>query len=96
MRKRRLFLVAAALLAFLLLFTLLLPVLEAGHDCCGEHCAVCEQIRACIRLLRDLLPALALIQSAALLPVLIKSRWEGLPFPRRKTTLIALKVKLSD
>ncbi len=96
MRERRPPAVMAAVLALILLFSLFLPVLEAEHDCCGEDCPVCEQIRACLQLLRDLLPALAAAGTAALLSVPVRGPGEGQVFARFETTLIALKVKLSD
>ena len=53
-KPRRLVSVLALLAAFMLLFSVLYIALEADHDCCGEDCAICAQLRACEDLLRDL------------------------------------------
>lgn len=56
-RPKRSAAVLALLVAFLMLFSVLFIALEADHDCCGEGCAVCTQIRACEDLLRNLMTA---------------------------------------
>ena len=38
--------------------------LNADHDCCGEDCRICAQIRACEELLLDLLPVEAVLLAA--------------------------------
>lgn len=45
---------AAVLLACALLFSVCFVALETGHDCDGEHCAVCRQLQACQTLLERL------------------------------------------
>ena len=89
--------ILAAVLAFVLLFSVLYLALEADHDCChGEDCAICAQIHACVQLLRQLTLTLALA-----LPVLSHAGTfavlhRGFARACRQTNLITLKVKLSD
>ena len=39
-------------LLFVLLFSISYVTLESDHDCCGEHCHVCECLEACGNALR--------------------------------------------
>ena len=52
-RRNRTAAILAAVLALILLFSALFIVLEADHDCHGENCRVCMQIRLCEGLLRQ-------------------------------------------
>ena len=69
------------------------PLLEVGHDCCGENCAVCGLIRVCRAILQgNLLTAAAVtFCSGCLLLVLTDVRASV-----RAVTPVLLKVKLSD
>ncbi len=91
---------AAALVlltAFLLLFSAVFIALEADHDCCGEDCAVCAQIRLCEDLIRDLLTAAAPAAAAACCLSALRFVFAAADcFSFHPRTLIALKVKLSD
>ena len=86
----------AVLLALVMLFSVVYIALEADHDCCGEDCAVCVQLRTCENLLRNLFLTAVLLSAAgclcALICVIARS---DLRFAHPHT-LIALKVKLSD
>lgn len=88
--------VLAVLLAFIMLFSAVYIALEADHDCCGEDCFVCGQLRACENLLRNLLLTAALLSATGCFCALIRI----ISFPdlhfAHPHTLIALKVKLSD
>ena len=86
----------ALLAAFIMLFSVLYIALEADHDCCGEGCAVCAQLRACEDLLRNLLPAAAPAAAVCCFFALIRAFADTLCRPVQPHTLIALKVKLSD
>ena len=84
----------AALLALILVFTLVCLALEAEHDCQGECCPVCALLRACIRLTG----AALLLWAAFAMPT------AELLFPAARTggrsrsalTPVSMKVKLSD
>ncbi len=95
-KLKRLASVLALLVALIILFSVLFIALEAGHDCCGDGCAICAQIRACENLLRNLLtataPAAAVWCLFALTCVFANTGCRT----AHSRTLIALKVKLSD
>ncbi len=95
-KPKRLAAVLAVLFAFIMLFSAVYIALEADHDCCGEDCLVCAQLRACEELLRNLLLTAALLSAAGRFCALIRV----IPFAdlhfAHPHTLIALKVKLSD
>ena len=86
----------ALLVAFLMLFSALFIALEADHDCCGEGCAVCAQIRACEDLLRNLTTASVLAAAVCCLYTLCRVFADADRCAFHPHTLIALKVKLSD
>lgn len=44
---------AAALLALALVFSTFFVIAEADHHCSGWHCAICHQIQACQKLLKQ-------------------------------------------
>jgi hypothetical protein len=95
-RPKQLVTILALLLALVMLFSAVYIVLEADHDCGGEDCLVCAQLRACEELLRNLLLTAALLSAAGRFCALIRV----IPFAdlhfAHPHTLIALKVKLSD
>ena len=95
-KPKRLASVLALLVAFIMLFSVLYIALEADHDCCGEGCAICMQIRVCEGLLRNLLPALLLAAAARCLFALSRVSADADYRAFHPHTLIALKVKLSD
>ena len=84
------------LLAFIMLFSILYIVLEADHDCCGEGCAICAQIRVCEDLIRDLLTTALLVVATRCLFALIHFFADVDCGALHPHTLITLKVKLSD
>lgn len=86
----------ALLLALVMILSISFIALNADHDCCGEDCRICAQIRACEDLLRDLLPAGAGLLAAWIVSNPgITSSTEPAAFSRPHT-LITLRVKLSD
>lgn len=88
--------VLAAVLAFVMLFSVAYIAEEADHDCTGVGCAVCHQINACENLLKSL--GLAGVGTAAAaagvytLCQVISACTELI----RAFTLVSLKVKLSN
>lgn len=96
MKKKRLLTVVAAALAVIMLFSVFYIALEADHDCQGEECAVCEQIRLCMDLLEHLTLALTVITVIVLLRLITTRCRTGRFYTCRQISLISLKVKLSD
>ena len=95
-RPKRLASVLALLVAFIMLFSVAYIAFEADHNCCGEGCAVCAQIRACEDLLRNLL-TIAVFSAAARCCFALIHDFAGTDCcSAHPHTLIALKVKLSD
>lgn len=95
-KSKRLASVLVLLVAFIMLFSVLYIALEAEHDCCGEGCAICAQIRVCEDLLRDLMTTAALVSAAWCLYALSRVFADADRCPAHPHTLILLKVKLSD
>ena len=97
MAKRR---IRAAVLVFAFLFVLVssfsFVALEADHDCIGENCRICCQITACGYLIRSFAyfaVLLFIFAAAGTLYVFIDEKQKAL-LP--DSTLVSLKVKLSD
>ncbi len=88
--------ILAAVLAFLLFFSILFLGLEADHDCHGGDCAICAQVHAFLDLLRLLtLSSAVVLLTSGLRGIRILPR-EGIACIRRYSSPILLKVKLSD
>ena len=95
-KPKRLAAVLAVLLAFIMLFSAVYIALEADHDCCGENCVICAQLRACEELLRNLLLTAALLSAAGCLCALSRVISRAASRFVACHSLIALKVKLSN
>ena len=95
-KPKRLASMLALLVAFIMLFSVAYIVLEAEHNCCGEDCAICAQIRACEGLLRNLLTIAVLSAAGRCCFALIHDFADADCCSANSHTLIALKVKLSD
>ena len=81
---------------FAVAFSAIYIVAESGHDCTGEHCAICHQIELCKNLLRSLTIAAGVAGACVVGKTLC-----GYCRTRRNDitaapTLVALRVKLSD
>ena len=65
---------AAGIIAMMVLLIVLLSAfclgLEAGHDCCGEDCPICDFMRQCENTLRGFSEGIAQ-PAVVILPVLI-------------------------
>ncbi len=86
----------ALLLALVMILSVSFIALNAHHDCSGEDCRICAQIRACEDLLRNLLLIAAVLLAAWITRYPgIASSTEPAAFSRPHT-LITLRVKLSD
>ncbi|MCR4819046.1 MAG: hypothetical protein K5841_08840 [Fretibacterium sp.] len=85
----------AALFVFVILSSLFFIVLEADHDCTGEHCPVCHQINICERALKSGF-AVAVLVAPVLLGVIFPSAAPVASAVCLCLTPVTLKVKLSD
>jgi len=86
----------ALLLALVMILSVSFIALNAHHDCSGEDCRICAQLRACRDLLRDLLPAGAVLLAAWMVIVLSGAPLSDDTSFAHPRTLILLKVKLSN
>lgn len=81
---------------FAVSFSALFIVAESGHDCTGEHCAICHQIELC----KNFLHSLALAASVAGLVAVDRFMRSHCRTKRNgkitSPTPVALRVKLSD
>jgi len=81
---------------FAVAFSAFYIVAESGHDCTGEHCAICHQIELCKNLLRSLTIAAgvagACVVGKTLCGYCHTRHNDRIAVP----TLVALRVKLSD
>ena len=96
-KSRFLAAVVASALIFAMLFSACFIVAEADHDCSGDDCQICRQISICVDSLKSLCYSILLAVSLA-----VFARYPAVSmqlFSRKKparTTLVSLKVKLSD
>ena len=92
--------VLTVLLAMAVLFVMLSSscyiAIEADHDCVGEDCPICYQISVCEHTLRSVGQAVLVVTLAVFIGVFMIS----LPAFSKKlayhTSLVSLKVKLSN
>ncbi len=81
---------------FAVAFSAIYIVAESGHDCTGEHCAICHQIELCKNLLRSLTIAAGAAGACVVGKTLCRycraRHNDRIVVP----TLISLRVKLSD
>lgn len=79
-----------------MLFSVSYIAIEADHDCTGENCLTCCQISACENTLKSIGNAVLVVILAAFIGILMLT----LPSFTKKmafnTSLVTLKVKLSD
>ena len=86
----------AVLLALVLLLSAVFIVLEAGHDCHGEHCAICVMLRHCEQLLGQAALLLVGLMAALSAPAAARLALRGESADRARPTLVSWRVKLSD
>lgn len=78
---------------FAVAFSAIFIIAESGHDCTGEHCAICHQIELCKNLLRSLTLAVNAIGLVVIDRIYCRTKRNG---KIAAPTLVALRVKLSD
>ena len=86
----------AVVLAVVMLSSAVYLAVEADHDCSGDDCAICRQISICENLLKSLGLAGAAAVFAAAVRYALCSVIPSCAELVRTSTLVSLKVKLSD
>lgn len=95
-KKRAFTSLIAVLIAFVMLSSVMFIAAESAHDCSGENCQICYQISVCENTLKQLsLAIIAVAIASALAYILIGVASSFIRLPVR-TTLIILRVKLSN
>ena len=94
--KRTVATVFAVLLVFVLLFSHLLILAEADHDCSGEDCPVCQILTIAEETLKGLSLLLCLIALFTLQKPIVKSARSAFAGNLLSSTPILLKVKLTN
>ena len=98
MTKKKRFIagILAAVICFAMLFSVCYIVAETHHDCTGENCMICYQINACVSSLKITVLALTAVVLAlsAIYFIVMESKDDD--FFSFDTTLVSLKVKLSN
>jgi len=97
MKKRReIAAVLCAVLLLILAFSAAYIVIEAGHNCTGEGCPICQEIQVCRQILNTvgtvLVSAVIFLGVFILFTAVLHMFFWAAP----AITLISLKVKLSD
>lgn len=98
MTKKKRFIagILAAVICFVMLFSVCYIAAETHHDCTGENCMICYQINACISTLKITVLALTavILALSAIYSVVTESKDDdSVSFD---ITLVSLKVKLSN
>lgn len=88
--------VLALTVIFAVLFSAGFVIAEADHDCAGEGCLICCQISVCENILKDAGVAFVLVICAAFIGIAAISLPLFAKKPVYSTSLVALRVKLSN
>lgn len=88
--------ILACVLAFIMLFSVFFIALEAEHDCHGEDCAICAVLSLCENALRQLVSIGAAAAILTLIRLVCFLAGEQYVVHHGVSTLITLKVKLSN
>lgn len=95
-RNRVLTVLFAAMVLFVMLFSEFYIAVEADHDCTGEDCPVCCQITICENTLKSVGQAVIAVTLAAFVCVLMIFLPSFAKKTAYNTSLVTLKVKLSN
>lgn len=95
-KKRLIATLLTVMVIFVVLFSSLFIVENANHDCIGDDCPICYEISVCENTLKAVAYAFVYVGIAALFAVFTFLS----PFPKKNsnnsTSLVSLKVKLSN
>lgn len=95
-RTRVISLLVAVLVLVVMLSSVLYIAHEADHDCVGEHCRICHQISICQNIVENLGFGVIAAAIAIALTYVLASLLTSAQAKSAMTTLITLKVKLSN
>lgn len=95
-KTRVLTMLLAAVMALVMLFSAAYIAAESHHDCTGEDCAICHQIKACEELLKGIGLAAAAAAVMAAVSYTLCDAAASHDEAAHGVTLVSLKVKLSD
>ncbi|MCH5164166.1 MAG: hypothetical protein J1F36_04040 [Clostridiales bacterium] len=88
--------ILAILIAFILLSVVIFIVSEEGHECVGDDCELCHVLDCAQKIVEGLTTVgVAVLATLALRYATVKTE-EWVEKSNQSTTLISLKVKLSD
>ncbi len=95
-RNRIMTVLLAAAVLFVMLSSACYIAIEADHDCIGDDCPICYQISVCENTLRSVGQAVIILILAAFIGITMFSMPSFAKKPAYNTSLVTLKVKLSD
>ena len=95
-RNRVLTVLLAAAVLFVMLSSACYIAIEADHDCTGDDCPICCQISVCENTLKSVGQAVLVVILAAFIGITMFSMPSFAKKPTYNTSLVTLKVKLSN
>lgn len=95
-RNRKLALLLALAVCFVMLFSAFYIAAEADHDCIGENCPICYQISVCENTLKSLGYGVAVLVAAIVLTFSAAILLSQPKTHLKQSTLITLKVQLTN
>lgn len=95
-KKRVITLILTALFCFAVLFSAVFIIAEAEHDCTGEHCSICYQLSSCENTIKTISLTGAVFAVAVYLMYLFLRSIAVYSNDGCISSLITLKVKLSN
>ncbi len=95
-RNRIIAFALAAIVIFVMAFSLYIVAAEAHHDCCGEHCPVCELIAVCENNIKTIALILVFVTLIAALSLSYRVSGTFRGILCYAQTPITLKVKLTN
>ena len=95
-KSRILTVLLVAVVLFVMLSSVFYIAIEADHDCAGEDCPICYQISICENTLKSVGQAVLVVILAAFIGTIVFSLPALSKKPAHHTSLVSLKVKLSN
>ena len=95
-RNRIIALVLAAIVFFTFAFSVCVIATEAGHDCHGENCPICEIIAICENNIKGLSLILVFVSLMVALALMRTFLRDTRAFLCQSQTPVSLKVKLTN
>ena len=94
--RRVLTVLLAAAVLFVMLFSAFYIAIEADHDCVGEDCPICFQISVCEHTLKSVGQTILVVILAGFIGIFLISLSAFTKKLAYNTSLVSLKVKLSN